>query len=83
MFVHTLREIRMALLLALAMVAPARAASPGPGFKLNRESSFISLDRQVRLAIRRCSCIEGTAINFHLRKTTPGWEGAGRTAVTP
>jgi hypothetical protein len=49
MFVHKLRKIWMALLLALAMVAPARAASPGPGFKLNRESSLISPDQQIRL----------------------------------
>jgi hypothetical protein len=49
MFVHKSREIWMALLLALAMVAPAHAASPGPGFKLNRESSLISPDGQIRL----------------------------------
>jgi hypothetical protein len=49
MFVHKLRKIWMALLLALAMVAPARAASPGPGFKLNRESSLISPDQQIQL----------------------------------
>ena len=49
MFEHRLRETCMTLLLALAMVAPAHAEGPGAGYKLNRESSFISPDRQVRL----------------------------------
>ena len=49
MFVHKLREIWIALLLALALVAPAHAAGPGRGFKLNQESSFISPDEQIRL----------------------------------
>jgi hypothetical protein len=49
MFVHKLPEFWIAPLLALAMLAPAHADGPGAKYKLDREASFISPDRRVRL----------------------------------
>ena len=49
MFEHGLRRTWMALLLALATVAPASADGPGAGFKLDPEGTFISPDKKVRL----------------------------------
>ena len=49
MFDQQLRKTLVALLLALATVTPACAGGPGRDYKLDRESSFVSPDRQVRL----------------------------------
>jgi hypothetical protein len=50
MFEHGLRQTWMALLLALATVAPASADGPGAGFKLDRQAKvFKSPDRTLRL----------------------------------
>jgi hypothetical protein len=49
MFEHGLRKIWIALWLALATAAPAHADGPGAGFKLDKEGTFISPDRAVRL----------------------------------
>jgi hypothetical protein len=49
MFEHRLRETWIALLLALATVAPAGAAGPGAGYELDPEGTFVSPDKKVRL----------------------------------
>jgi hypothetical protein len=50
MFDHRLRKTGIALWLALATVAPARADGPGAGFKLDPKAAvFTSPDRKVRL----------------------------------
>jgi hypothetical protein len=49
MFDARLPKTLLALLLALATIAPARAEGPGAEYKLNREATFVSPDRQVRL----------------------------------
>ena len=49
MFEHRLRETWIALLLALATVAPASAAGPGAGYELDPEGTFVSPDKKVRL----------------------------------
>jgi hypothetical protein len=49
MFEHRLRDTWIALLLALAVVAPASAGGPRAGFKLDPEGTFMSPDKQVRL----------------------------------
>jgi hypothetical protein len=50
MFDQRLREIWIALLLALATVAPASADGPRAGFKLDQEATvFISPDQKVRV----------------------------------
>jgi hypothetical protein len=49
MFEHRLRETWIALLLALATVAPASAEGPRAGFKLNAEATFTSPDQTIRV----------------------------------
>lgn len=49
MFEHRSREIWIALLLALAAVAPASAEGPRAGFKLNAEATFTSPDQTIRV----------------------------------
>ena len=49
MFDHSLRGAWALLVLAVASVAPAHAASPGAGFKLDGESSFTAPDRTIRV----------------------------------
>jgi len=49
MFEHRLRETWIALLLALATVAPASAEGPRAGFKLNAEAAFTSPDQTIRV----------------------------------
>src|ERR1700737_4093200 len=49
MFDHRLRKTWIALLLALATVAPARADGPGAGFRLKAEGTFISPDKTMRV----------------------------------
>src|SRR6202158_5718326 len=49
MFTHRLRETRIAVWLALATVAAARADGPRAGLKLNAEHTETSPDRQVRV----------------------------------
>jgi hypothetical protein len=49
MFDHRLRKTWIALLLALATVAPARADGPGAGFKLKADGTFISPDKTMRV----------------------------------
>jgi hypothetical protein len=49
MFGHSLRKTWIVLLLALATIAPACAESPAADYMLERKSTFISPDRQVRL----------------------------------
>src|SRR5260370_12025264 len=52
MFDQRLREIWIALLLALATVAPASADGPRAGFKLDQEATvFISPDQKVRVEL--------------------------------
>jgi hypothetical protein len=49
MFDHRLRKTWIALWLALATVAPARADGPGASYKLDPEGTFKSPDKKVRL----------------------------------
>jgi hypothetical protein len=49
MFEHRFRETWIALLLALATVAPASAEGPRGGFKLNAEATFTSPDQTIRV----------------------------------
>src|SRR5258706_11540200 len=49
MFDHRLRRTGIALWLALATVAPARADGPRASYKLDPEGTFISPDKKVRL----------------------------------
>jgi hypothetical protein len=49
MFEHRLRETWIALLLALATVAPASAEGPRAGFKVNAEATFTSPDQTIRV----------------------------------
>jgi hypothetical protein len=49
MFEHRFRETWIALLLALATVAPASAEGPRAGFKLNAEATFTSPDQTIRV----------------------------------
>jgi hypothetical protein len=49
MFDHRLRKTWIVILLGLATVAPAHADGPGAGFKLDKEATFISPDRTIRL----------------------------------
>jgi hypothetical protein len=49
MFDHRLRKTWIALLLALATVAPASADAPGTGFKLKAEGTFTSPDKTLRV----------------------------------
>src|SRR5260370_42496262 len=46
---HRLRKTGIALWLALATVAPARADGPRASYKLDPEGTFISPDKKVRL----------------------------------
>jgi len=49
MFDHRLRKTWIVILLGLATVAPARADGPAAGFKLDKEATFISPDRTIRV----------------------------------